>query len=249
MDFDQIRIYIFSALAALIALTVHEFCHGYAAYKMGDDTAKNFGRLSLNPLKHLDPVGTVCMVLFHIGWAKPVPVNPRNFKNPKKGFAVTALAGPLVNIVLGFFSAGLFLLLFAIFRDIPFTEKDFTFTLAQNTLTFTSVFFSVNIGLGIFNLLPIPPFDGSRILHAVLPPKIYFGIMKYERKIYLGVLAWLFLGDIVAGTLRMLPLVATTPWLYSLVGIFSLGDMLSAAISFITGLILDLWQLIPYLKL
>ncbi len=249
MDFEQIKIYIFSALAALIALTLHEYCHGYAAYKMGDNTAKNLGRLSLNPVKHLDPIGTICMIFFHVGWAKPVPVNPRNFKNPKKGFAVTALAGPLVNIVIGFFTAGLFLLLLAIFRDVTFTERNFAFNLAQNTVTFLSVFFSVNVGLGIFNLLPIPPFDGSRIVHAVLPPKIYFGIMKYERQIYLGVLAWLFLGDFVAGALRTIPPVASTPWLYTAVGIFSLGNMLSVAISFISGLMLDLWQLIPYLKL
>ena len=249
MTFDQFKIYIFSALAALIALTVHEFCHGYAAYKMGDRTAKNLGRLTLNPIKHLDPIGTICMIFFHIGWAKPVPVNPRNFKDPKKGFAITALAGPSINLILGFFSAGLYLLVFAIFKDVPFTEKNFTFNLIQNTIAFLSVFFSVNIGLGIFNLLPIPPFDGSRILHAFLPPKIYFGIMKYERQIYFGVLAWLFLGDAVVRVLRALPIISSTSWLYTAVGIFSLGDIFAAIISFVSGLILNFWQLIPFLKI
>ena len=93
---------IFTALAAIIALTVHEYCHGYAAYLLGDDTAKLNGRLTLNPLKHLDPYGAICLVLFHIGWAKPVPVNPNNFKDRKKGFAITAAAGPLSNLILGF---------------------------------------------------------------------------------------------------------------------------------------------------
>ena len=122
---DRLVYYLLSALAALIALTVHEYCHGYAAYKMGDNTAKNFGRLTLNPIKHIDPYGAICMVLFHVGWAKPVPINSRNFKDPKKGFAITAAAGPASNLILGFLSALLYLLLFALVRDIPFESKNF----------------------------------------------------------------------------------------------------------------------------
>ena len=95
---------ILSAMAALIALTLHEYAHGYAAYKLGDNTAKAMGRLSLNPIHHIDPIGALCMILFHFGWAKPVPINPLNFENPKKGFAITALAGPITNLVLGFFT-------------------------------------------------------------------------------------------------------------------------------------------------
>ena len=110
---NNLAYYLLSALAVLIILAVHEYCHGYAAYKMGDNTAKNYGRLTLNPIKHLDPIGAVCMLFFHIGWAKPVPVNARNFKNPKKGFAIVALAGPIANIIMGFFSAFLYLLLYA----------------------------------------------------------------------------------------------------------------------------------------
>ena len=247
MDFTQIKIIILSALAALIALTVHEFSHGFAAYKMGDNTAKNLGRLTFNPIKHLDPIGALCMVFFHVGWAKPVPVNSRNFRDPKRGFAITALAGPLSNIILGFFSAGIYLALYALFRGIAF-EEGFLFNLCQNILIFFNLFFSLNIGLGVFNLLPIPPFDGSRILYSILPPRIYFGVMRYERKIYFGVLAWLLLGDVVASTLRALPLIAANPVLYFIVGIFSLSDMISAAISFISGLIIDFWQLIPALR-
>ena len=239
--------YILSALAALIALTIHEFSHAYAAYKMGDDTAKNFGRLTLNPIKHIDPIGAICMIFLHVGWAKPVPINMRNFKNPRKGFAITAAAGPLSNLILAFVSALLYLLFYALVRDVR-TDSDFVFNLIINTLIFLSVFHSINIGLAIFNLLPIPPLDGSRLLGLVLPEKIYYTILKYEQKIYYGVIAWLLVGDYVAYGLRSIPLIAASPVLNFIVGIFSLSDMLGAAISFISGLMFDFWQLIPFLR-
>ncbi len=252
MNLEVIKIYILTALAALIALTVHEVAHGYVAYKLGDNTAKNLGRLTLNPLKHLDPIGTICMVFFKIGWAKPVPVNARNFKKPKRDFALVALAGPATNLIIAFFSAGLYALLVALSRERLYAaalgEIDFLTNLIINTLTFLFYFFLVNVGLGIFNLVPIPPFDGSRILHVILPEKIYFGIMKYERQIYFGTLAWLFLGDFVAMALRRLPLIASTPFLYTLVGIFDLGSMISVAISFVSELMLGFWHLIPFLN-
>ncbi|MBQ8413714.1 MAG: site-2 protease family protein [Clostridia bacterium] len=245
---NQVLYYILSAIAALIALTVHEYCHGYAAYRLGDDTAKNMGRLTLNPLHHIDPYGAICMVLFHVGWAKPVPINPRNFKNPKKDFAITAAAGPASNLVLGFISAFLYLLTFALVRDIRF-ESDFAFNVVSNTLNFLFIFHSVNIGLGLFNLLPIPPFDGSRLLNVILPPDKYFAIMKYERKIYYGVLAWLLLGDYAAMGVRMIPLVRNIPVLYWLAGALSLSDMLGTVIHWVSDLMLGFWQLIPFLKI
>lgn len=246
---ETVIYYLLSALAALIALTVHEYCHGYAAYKLGDDTAKNFGRLTLNPIKHIDPYGAICMVLFHIGWAKPVPINARNFKNPKRDFAITAAAGPLSNLILGFFSALLYLLVFAFVKDMTFASKNFTYHLINNLLNFIFIFHSVNIGLGLFNLLPIPPFDGSRLLNVILPPKTYFEIMKYERKIYYGVLIWLLLGDYAAMGVRMIPLVASNPILYWLAGILSLSDMLGTVITAVSKLMLNFWQLIPFLKI
>lgn len=241
--------FILSALAALIALTVHEYCHGYAAYKLGDDTAKLQGRLTLNPLKHLDPFGAICLVLFHIGWAKPVPVNPRNFKDRKKGFAITAAAGPLSNLILGFIAAFLYLLLFAFVRDMTFPEKNFAYHFISNCLLFLYIFHAINVGLGLFNLLPIPPFDGSRLLNVFLPPKAYFAIMKYERKIYYGVLAWLLLGDFVADIIRAMPFVAYGSPLYWLAGIFSLSGMLGTVIGWVSDLMLGFWQLIPFLKM
>ena len=246
---ETIIYYLLSAIAALIALTVHEYCHGYAAYRLGDDTAKNFGRLTLNPIKHLDPYGAICMVLFHIGWAKPVPINARNFKNPKRDFAITAAAGPAANLLLGFVSAFLYLLVFAIVKDMTFVSKNFLYHVINNSLSFLFIFHSINIGLGLFNLLPIPPFDGSRLLNVILPPKLYFEIMKYERKIYYGVLIWLLLGDYAARGVRMIPLVAESPALYWLAGIFSLSGMLRTVITAVSGLMLDFWQLIPFLKI
>ncbi len=239
--------YLLSALAVLIALTVHEYSHGYAAYRMGDNTAKNLGRLTLNPIHHLDPIGALCMLFFHVGWAKPVPINPRNFKNPKKGFALTALAGPAANIILGFFTAGLYLLVLALFRDVTFAEKNFAYNLVSNLLQFIAIFHSINIGLGVFNLLPLPPFDGSRLLNVLLPERIYFGIMKYERQIYFGVLGWLLLGDFVKRALLAIPLISGSPVLSFIAGIFSLSDILSAAIGALSSLTIKFWQLIPFL--
>ena len=246
---NNVIYYVMSALAALIALTVHEYCHGYAAYRLGDDTAKNMGRLTLNPIKHIDPYGAICMVLFHVGWAKPVPINPRNFKDGKKGFAITAAAGPLANLILGFVFALVYLIFFACVRDMTFESKDFGYYLIKNTLDFLFIFHSLNVGLGLFNLLPIPPFDGSRLLYVFLPPKTYFAIMKYERKIYYGVLAWLLLGDYAAMGVRMIPLVANNPVLYWLAGILSLSDMLGTVIGWVSKLMLGFWQLIPALKI
>ena len=243
---DRLVYYLLSAVAALIALTVHEYCHGYAAYRLGDNTAKNMGRLTLNPIKHIDPYGAICMVLFHVGWAKPVPVNARNFKDPKNGFAITAAAGPASNLILGFFSALIYLVVFALVKDLTFTSKTFGYLLISNTLSFLYIFHSINIGLGLFNLLPIPPFDGSRLLNVFLPPKTYFAIMKYEKQIYIGVLVWLLLGDYVARFIRN---IVGGGILYWLAGIFSLSGMLSTVIGWVSDLMMGFWQLIPFLKI
>ncbi|MBR2466486.1 MAG: site-2 protease family protein [Clostridia bacterium] len=242
----NLNVILLSALAALIALTVHEFSHGYAAYRLGDPTARNFGRLTLNPLKHLDPFGALCMIFFHFGWAKPVPINPRYFKNPKKGFAITALAGPLSNLILSLLSALAYLLLLNAFDGVGF-ESEFTYKLAVNFLLFVYCLHTVNLGLAIFNLVPIPPLDGSRILNVILPPKTYFGIMRYERQIYFGLIGWLFLGDIVKSALLSVPMIATNPVLSAVAGIFSLGDMLSYVMAKLSELIFSFWELFPFI--
>ncbi len=243
----MIAYYVLSAVAVLVILTIHEFAHAYTAYKLGDGTARSMGRLSLNPIKHLDPIGAVCMLLFHFGWAKPVPINARNFKNPKRDFAITALAGPAVNLICAFISAFLYLLVYALLRDVSF-DSNFLFSLADNALLFIYLFHSINVGIGIFNLIPIPPLDGSRLLNVVLPPKTYFGIMKYERNIYFAVIGWLLLGDYAKRALLSIPFVAANPILSFIAGIFSLTDILGALFSLISNAMLDFWQLIPFLK-
>lgn len=174
----------------LISLTVHEVAHGYAAYKLGDTTAKDRGRLSLNPLRHLDPVGAVAMLLFGYGWAKPVPINCARFKNPKVGMAITALAGPLSNLAMALVSMFAYMTLYSNFP----TVEGFLLEVLVVTLTFLRLFYLLNISLFIFNLMPIPPLDGSRVFLVFLPPKQYFQVMRYERIIMMILLAVLWIG-------------------------------------------------------
>ena len=171
----------------LFSLSVHEVAHGYAAYKFGDPTAHNLGRLSLNPLKHLHPIGTICMLLFGFGWAKPVPINTRYFRNPKIGMAISALAGPVSNLLLAFIA---FIIQAYIIRFSPSEISKFIYVL----FLFFVEFFSLNIALAVFNLLPIPPLDGSRILFSLLPYRITAAIEKYEQYITIALFVFLWLG-------------------------------------------------------
>ena len=148
---------VFWIIALLIAIGVHEFAHALAADKLGDPTPRIDGRLTLNPLAHLDPIGTLALLIFHIGWGKPVIIDPFNLKNPRKDSAIISLAGPASN----FLTALLVALLLRIpgVIQIPFI------------LPFSFSLLSLSIGLGVFNLLPIPPLDGSKILLGILPPR------------------------------------------------------------------------------
>ena len=179
----------------LLALTGHEVSHGWVAMKLGDPTARNLGRLTLNPLKHLDPIGTVCMVLFGFGWARPVPINVRYFKKPRRDMALTALAGPASNFIMGFFGVLFYRILIAVFNSVigP-TTSEFAFNVANVIVTLFYLFAWLNLSLGLFNLIPIPPLDGSRIFLTFLPPKYYFGVMKYERYIMLAFMILLYTG-------------------------------------------------------
>ena len=237
---------VLSVLAALIALSVHEYSHALAAYKLGDPTARNLGRLTVNPIKHLDPFGTLCMVFFHFGWARPVPINPRYFKKPRRDFAITALAGPLSNITLGFICALLYVLAVNFFN---YSDNVFLNNLAINTALFIFIFHIINVGLGVFNLLPIPPFDGSRILNLILPRKIYFGIMKYEHYIYWGVIIWLFFGANVYQMLMSFSFISSSALLSGIVRIFALSDIISNAISGLSVLMIKAWALLLGLEI
>ena len=195
MDFSKIIEYIFLIPIALITLSVHECAHGYAAYKMGDPTARNFGRLTLNPLKHLDLYGTICMILFHFGWAKPVPINARNFRDPRKGMAITAAAGPASNLLLAFLAAICIKLLALLAGTlIPQFQNDVLFYFFYYLILFFELFHVLNLSLCVFNLIPLPPLDGSRIFLAFLPPRLYFKVMRYERAIQIALMVALFFG-------------------------------------------------------
>lgn len=176
---DGILNLLITAFCVFLSLSFHEFCHGFAAYKMGDDTARLMGRLNLNPMSHLDPFGTFCLFFFGFGWAKPVPVNPMRFKSGKykSGMVITSLAGPLGNFVLAFFVLGIYRIILA-FVAAESLDNNSLFMLYDKITYSLAV---MNIGLGVFNLLPVPPLDGSKILNAVLPARIYFKIMQYER--------------------------------------------------------------------
>jgi Zn-dependent protease len=200
----QLVIKLLSLPSILIALTIHECAHGYAAYKLGDPTAKITGRLSINPLRHLDPIGFLCMLIFGFGWAKPVPINTRYFKNPKRDMALSSLAGPVSNLLLAFAGTFVYRVVYAVINT---TGADFYFSPGYFLLVFLQMFCTLNIGLGIFNMLPIPPLDGSRVFLTLLPQKLYFGIMKYENYIMIAMFILIFAGSrfgLVGGTLGWL---------------------------------------------
>lgn len=166
--------------SVLLALSLHEAAHAFIAFKMGDRTAFNLGRVTLNPAKHLDPWGSLMMLVFGFGWAKPVPINPRNFRNPKNGMAITAIAGPITNLILGVIGALMYVLTMVIANSVSIGSETVVH-LFLILLRFFSYFSFLNFLLAIYNMIPVPPFDGSRFFSLFLPAKWYFGIMRYER--------------------------------------------------------------------
>ena len=191
------RTLLFLLPAVLIAATCHEFAHALVADRLGDPTARQLGRLSLNPLVHVDPLGTLFFVLFSFGWARPVPVNPRNFANPRLGMLVVALAGPLVNIVLAFAVGGIV------------KTQGLTGTLWGDL---ASMLVLINIVLAVFNLIPIPPLDGSRILEGLLPSDqalAYARIQPYGTVVILVLLYTGVVGQVMSPAVRWLYGVST----------------------------------------
>ncbi|MDD6876455.1 MAG: site-2 protease family protein [Clostridiaceae bacterium] len=177
--------FLITVCAVILALSVHELCHGLVAYKLGDPTAKNAGRLTLNPLAHLDPLGLVCMVLFRFGWAKPVPIDMRYFRHPRRDMAIVAAAGPVSNLIFGTLCVFCYYLLVLYAPATAFLSAMATFFATLTVL---------NVGFAVFNLLPVPPLDGSRVVGLFLPQKWYWKIMQYERYIQVVVMLLLYLG-------------------------------------------------------
>jgi Zn-dependent protease len=176
----------------LLALTVHEFAHGYIAYRLGDPTAKSLGRLTLNPLKHLDPIGTIAFFFIKFGWAKPVPVNPAYFKNPKKDMLWVALAGPATNLGLAIISAVVTKFVWALASMLPYSTAAEAILVPLNAMLIASVW--INLVLCIFNFLPIPPLDGSRILTGLLPDDLARSYLQVERYGFIIILVLAFSG-------------------------------------------------------
>ena len=202
-----------TAPGVLIAITFHEFAHGYAAYKLGDDTAKRQGRLSLNPFAHLDPIGTLMLLVAGFGWGKPVEVDPRNYTRKismEKGEAIVSLAGPLMNIILSMIFS---LVYCAIYK---FASPTFLIsTTGTIIMTIISYTISINVGLGVFNLIPLPPLDGSKIIMPILTPKVKEFFINNEQIFYIiFILIWItgIAGDIITPAIS---------WITN--GVFSLG--------------------------
>lgn len=208
-DFSYILSILLGLIPALVCITLHELSHGFVAYKLGDNTAKDRGRLTLNPLKHLDVMGLLMLLVFHVGWAKPVPVNMYNFKNPKRGMALTALAGPVSNFLITL----VFMFLFGFAYTIVLAHYSEPGYYLLQMLQLTAY---ISLGLGMFNLIPIPPLDGSKVLLSVISDSSYQKLMRYERY----------------GMILMILLVST--------GV--IGKPLSAAIEYIYNLLIPLAQ-------
>lgn len=199
LDWSYLLSMLTAVIPALICITLHEVSHGYVAYLLGDNTAKNAGRLTLNPIKHIDIIGLAMMVIFKVGWAKPVPVNMYHFKNPKRGMAVTALAGPVSNLLI----AVVFLFLYGLLYSSLAEGSGFE----QEILNMVEVTAYLSVGLAVFNIIPIPPLDGSKVIFSIMSDDTYYKLMRYEQ----------------FGMIALLALVAT--------GV--LGKPLSTAISFV----------------
>ena len=187
LQWDKALELLITASAAILCITFHETCHGLAALALGDQTAKRMGRLSLNPLKHVDLGGLLMLMIAKVGWAKPVPVDARHFREPRIGMAIVSIAGPLSNVLLSAIAAA------------GYTASMFyAIYLEQAWLNWLGEFFYyvfyISAGLAVFNLLPIPPLDGSRLLFSVLPDRLYYTYLRYERYLILAVIALAWFG-------------------------------------------------------
>lgn len=188
LDIVDVIIRIISSLIVIfLTMPVHEYAHAFAAYKLGDNSQKYMGRLTLNPFAHIDWFGALCIILVGFGWAKPVQVNPYSFRMQKRDMAITAFAGPLSNLVVAFVAVFLQNLMFYIM----YSAQSLVFYYVAIVFQYIAI---INISLAVFNLIPVPPLDGSKILAIFLPDRLYYKLMQYERYIYFAVIILVFSG-------------------------------------------------------
>ncbi len=184
---ETILDYLIKALVLFTAVPVHECAHAWVAEKMGDDTGRKQGRITLNPFAHLTLWGSLMMILVGFGWGKPVMVDSRNFKNPKKGMVLTSLAGPASNFIMAFLS----MIVYKVLAFLSYAKDSSTLDMMATVFVYITL---INISLAVFNFLPIPPLDGSKIFNAILPEKWYFTIMKYENFIFIALIILVYSG-------------------------------------------------------
>lgn len=246
--FDQPFLLLLLIPTLFLALPVHEYFHALAATKLGDPTPRVLGRLTIAPWQHLDPWGTLALLLFGFGWAKPVPIDPRHFNKPKRDMAIVAAAGPLSNLVMSLIAALLYLASLRVLHwALPIASLRFLPRFFYYLAQFFYVFHLVNLTLFVFNLIPISPLDGSHVLALILPTRINAWIERHRRNLYVVLMLWLLFGSVAYRYLLQIPVISNSVALSRLVRILSLSGLVSSATSRLSAWILRLFSFIPFL--